>query len=31
LDAVTDALVLASVASDGSNVIPLDPNSPLQP
>src|SRR5215469_5712592 len=31
LDAVKDALVLASVTSDGSNVIPLDPNSPLQP
>src|SRR5262249_15608301 len=31
LDAVKDSLALASVTSDGNNVIRLDPNSPLQP
>ena len=31
LDAVKEALALSSVTSDGSTVIPLDPNSPLQP
>jgi hypothetical protein len=28
LDAVKEALALASVMSEGSNVTPLDPNSP---
>jgi DNA-binding NtrC family response regulator len=31
LDAVKEALALASVTSEGSNVTPLDPNSPRQP
>ena len=31
LDAVKEALALASVLSEGSNVTPLHPNSPLQP
>jgi DNA-binding NtrC family response regulator len=31
LDAVKEALALASILSEGSKVTPLDPNSPLQP
>jgi hypothetical protein len=31
LDAVKEALALASILSEGSKLTPLDPNSPLQP